>query len=79
MLPLEWPHWRGDAPGLVPQALSLHVRGRKWCDPVGLSYLFHSQHINDLVKQGCSQQVSVDQQSLQSVTGSWIFTFRVSD
>lgn len=59
--------------------LSPHVGGRKWGDPASLSYLFHSQHIDDLVKQGCSQQVSVDQQSLQSVTGSWIFTFRVSD
>ena len=45
------------APGLIPEA----SKSREWGQEVmALSYLFHSQHVNDLVKQWCSQQVSVD-------------------
>lgn len=44
-----------------------------------VSYMFCSQHINDLVKYRSSQQISVNKEGLHGIAGRWVVTFGVSD
>lgn len=44
-----------------------------------VSYLFCSQHINDLVKHGSSQQISVYKEGLHGIAGRRVVTFGVFD
>lgn len=46
---------------------------------VHVSYMFYSQHINDLVKYRSSQQISVNKEGLHGIAGRRVVTFGVSD
>lgn len=46
---------------------------------VHVSYMFYSQHINDLVKYRSPQQISVNKEGLHGIAGRRVVTFGVSD
>lgn len=50
--------------------------------PVGASvndsYVFCSEHINDLVKQRGAKQISVNEECLHGIAGCWVVAFGVS-
>lgn len=46
---------------------------------VHVSYIFCSQHINDLIKYRSTKQISVNKEGLHGIAGRGVVTFGVSD
>lgn len=45
---------------------------------VYVTYMFCSEHINDLVKHWSAKQISMNEECLHSIAGCWVVTFGVS-